>query len=135
MNRMVIIKNTTEEVETMDTEQYYDVNNTMLDHEAVMKVQSLNLDRTASEVNGVKTLVVNNLVRETRLGYYRRKDKWVLGMFEDHNHRMATTMSLNAKTDYISDLLGYRSVFEVSFMEKYKVRHCRLDYIAVDPGG
>ena len=48
---------------------------------------------------------------------------------------MVTTMSLNAKTDYISDLLGYRSVFEVSFVEKYKVRHCRLDYIAVDPGG
>ena len=52
MTRMVIIKNTTEEVETMD-------------QEAVMKVRSLDLDRTASEVNGVKTLVVYDLVRET----------------------------------------------------------------------
>ena len=127
MTRMVIIKNTTEEVETMD-------------QEAVMKVQSLNLDRTASEVNGVKTLVVYNLVRETRLGYYRRKDKWVQGMFEDHNHRMVTTMTLNVKSDYISvDHRGkemfYGSEFEDKIVEVCKARQCRLDFIAADPGG
>ena len=130
----------------MDTGQYKEVVDVM-NKEVVMMEPYIDLGRTASrayymwldstsasEVYGVKTLVVYNLVKATEVGYIR-KDSWDQSKFEDHNHRKATTMSLNAKTDYISDLLEYRSVFEVNFMEKYKVRHCRLDYIAVDPGG
>ena len=132
------------QVETMDTGQYYDVNNTMLDQKAVMMVQSIDLDRTASrryyvrldsrtasEVNGVKTLVVYDLVRETRMGYYRRKDKWVQGMFEDHNHRMVTTMILIVRIDYISvDHKGEKKFYGYKFVEEYKVGH----YIAAEPG-
>ena len=85
-------------------------------------------------------LVVYNLVRETRMGYYRRKDKWVQSMFEDHDHRMVTTMTLNVKSDYISaDHRGkgmfYGSKFKDKFVEEYQVDHSILDFIAADPGG
>ena len=48
---------------------------------------------------------------------------------------MVTTMFQNTRSGYISDLLRYRSVFEESFVEKYQMGHCRIDYIAWDPRG
>ena len=99
------------------------------------KVYYVRLDsRAASEVNGVKTLEVYDLVMETEMGYYR-KDNWNQSKFEDTDHRMMTTMLQNARSGCISDLLRYRSVFEESFVEKYQLGHCRIDYIGWDPGG
>ena len=100
-NEEVVVKNTTE---TMYTEQHYDVHNMVLDNEVVRMVPSIDLDRTASsvyyarldsraasEVNGVKTLEVNNLVKATEVSYYR-KDNWDQCKFEDPDHRMVTTI-------------------------------------------
>ena len=77
-------------------------------------VPSIDLDRTASsvyyvrldsraasEVNGVKTLEVNNLVKATEVSYYR-KDNWDQCKFEDPDHKMVTTMLLIVRLDYIS---------------------------------
>ena len=127
----VIIKNTTEKV-VMDTGQYNVVCNMVdvKDKEYYVRLDS----RTASEVNGRKTLKVYNLVKATEVVYYRRKDKGDQSMFEDHNHRMVTTMTLNVKSDYIStDHKGKEMFygFKDKFVEEYKVGH----YIAADPGG
>ena len=82
----------------------------------------------------MKTLEVYNLVREIEVGYYR-KDNWVQSKFEDQDHRMVKTMFQNVKSDFISDLLQYRSGYEDNIVVEYQVGHCRLDYIAVDHGG
>ena len=117
-DREVIVKNTTEK-ETMDTGQYHVVYN-MVDvkDKVVMMVTYIDLDRTASrayyvgldsraasEVYGVQTLDIYNLVRETEIVYYSR-DNWDQSKFEDQDHRMVTTMFQNVRSDYISDLGG-----------------------------
>ena len=135
----VVIKNATEKA-MMDTGQYYDTYNMDLDRTASRSYYVRLDSRATSKVNGVNMLVVYNLVRETKIGYYRRKDKWVQSMFEDHDHRMVTTMTLIVKSDYISmdhrgKELFYGSKFKDKYVEKYQVGHCRIDYIAVDPGG
>ena len=116
----------------MDTGQYYNTHDIFMDKdmrgEVVMMVPSIDLDRTASwvyyvrldsravsEVNGVKTLEVYDLVKATEVSYYR-KDNWDQNKFEDPDLRMVSSMIQNARSDYISDLWRYRSVFEVSFV-------------------
>ena len=90
--------------------------------------------RAASKVNGVKMLEVYNLVRGTEVGYYR-EDNWVQSKFEDQDHRVVKTMFQNVKSDFISDLLKYKSEFEDNFEEEYKVRQCKFDYISADHRG
>ena len=115
----VIIKNTTEKV-VMDTGQYHVVCNMVdvKDKEYYVRLDS----RTASEVNGRKTLKVYNLVKATEVGYFR-KDSWDQSKFEDPDHTVVTTMSLNTKIDYISaDHRGkgmfYGSEFKDKFVEE-----------------
>ena len=169
----------------MDTGQYKKVADVM-DKVVVEMVTSIDLNttarkeyyvrldsRAASEVHGVKTLDIYNLVRETEVCYYR-KDSWDQSKFEGQDHRVVTTIVQYKKSDFIPDFWQYRSKieepdhrkvttmfqtgmsnrddlwhykskfedqdhrcrprFEDNFVEKYKVGHCRLDYIAWDPG-
>ena len=75
----------------------------------------------------MRTIEVYDLVRETEVGYYR-KDNWVQSKFEDLDHRVLKPMFQNVKSDFISDLLKYRSQLEDKFVEEYKVRQCKFDY-------
>ena len=126
----VVVYNATEKA-MMDTGQYYDKLNMDMDRTA-SRSYYVGLDsRAASKVHGVKTLEVYNVVTETEVGYYR-KDTWVQNKFEDPDHRVVTTMFQNETSDFISDLWQYKSGFEAKFVEEYKVRKCRFDYIAAD---
>ena len=152
----VLVKNTTEKVETKDTGQYYGMHDIFMDKDmrgkVVMMVPSIDLDRTASwvyyvrldsravsEVNGVKTLEVYDLVKATKVVYYR-KDTWDQCKLEDPDHRMVTTMTLIVRLDHISvDHRGkerfYGSKFKDKIVGKYNVRLCRFDNISVDHRG
>ena len=138
----------------MDTAQYYDTHDIFMDKdmrgEVVMMVPSIALDRTASmlyyvrldsravsKVKGIEMLTVYNLVREIKVGYYRR-DTWVECKFEDPNHRMVTTMTLIVRFDYIFVDHNGKKVFykfKDKIVENYKLRHCKLNYIATDHRG
>ena len=54
---------------------------------------------------------------------------------KDQVHRVVKTRIKNVKSDFISDLLKYRSEFEDNFVEVYQVDQCIFDYIATDHGG
>ena len=115
--------------------------------EVVMRVPIIDLARTASrayyvgldsstasKVNGVQLFEVYILVRWTEVGYYR-EDNWDQCKFEDQDHRVVKTRLKNGKSDFISDLLRYRSEFEDNCVEEYQVGQCRIDYVATDHGG
>ena len=83
-NEKVVGKNTTEKM-MMDTEQYYDEHNMVLYKKLVKMVTSIDLDRNASsvyyvrldsravsEVHGIKTHEVYDLVKATKVVYYRK---------------------------------------------------------------
>ena len=109
----------------MDTGQYHVVCNMVdvKDKEYYVRLDS----RTASKVNGIKTLKVYNLVKATEVGYFR-KDSWDQSKFEDPDHRVVTTMLQNARSNYSSYFLQYRTQLEDKFVEKYRVRQCKYDY-------
>ena len=136
---MVISKNTSEKVMT-DTGQYYDVHNMVL-YKVVPKMATsiawnttarklyyVRLDsKAAREVHGVEMHEVYDLVRETKVGYYR-KDTWGQSKFEDPDYRAVTKMLQYGKSVCGSDFLQYRTQLEDKFVEGYKVRQCQLDY-------
>ena len=145
----LFVKNTTEKV-MMDTGQYYDTHDIFMDKdmrgEVVMMVPSTDLDRTTSwvsyvrvdssavsKVNGVKTLQVYDLVKATKVVYYR-KNSWDQCNLEDPDHRMVTTMTLIIRSDYISGDHNGKQLFykfKDKIGEKYNVRLCSYDYICL----
>ena len=90
--------------------------------------------RAASKVNGVQLFEVYILVKWTEVVYYE-EDNWVQCKFEDQDHRVVKTRLKSGKSDFISDLLRYRSEFEDNYVVEYQVDHYKFDYIATDHGG
>ena len=88
----------------------------------------------ASKVDWVQLFEIYILVEGTEVGYYR-EDNWVQCKFEDQDHRVVKTMLKSGKSDFISDLLRYRSEFEDNFVVEYQVDHYKFEYIAMDHGG
>ena len=65
---------------------------------------------------------------------YNRKNSWDQCKFEAPDHRMVAMKTLIIWSDYISvDHNGKKmSKFKDKILENYKLRHCKLNYIAVD---
>ena len=100
-------------------------------------LMSINLDTTASKVYGVQMTVIYIWDKEAKV-VYNRKNSWDQCKFEDPDHRMVTTMTLLVRYDYFSvDHTGKKMFYGTKdkIVEKFKVRLCKLNYIAVDHKG